>query len=213
MPTAATLELFALAALGLLIVPGPAVTYIVTRSIDQGRSAGFVSVLGIHTGSLVHVAAATLGLSAILASSAVAFTTVTYLGAAYLVVLGVRTWLDRRAEDRVDLPRASLRRVYGQAFVVSLLNPKTALFFLAFLPQFVDPARGAAASQILVLGAAFVGLGMLSDSAYALAAARLGAWLKARPRFARNRRVFTGGVLVSLGVAGAVSGHRARAAA
>jgi threonine/homoserine/homoserine lactone efflux protein len=213
MPTTATLELFALAALGLLIVPGPAVTYIVTRSIDQGRSAGLVSVLGIHTGSLVHVAAATLGLSAILASSAVAFTTVKYLGAAYLIVLGVRTWFDRHEDDRVDVARASRRRVYGQGFVVNLLNPKTALFFLAFLPQFVDPARGAAAGQILVLGAAFIGLGILSDSAYALGAAHLGAWLKARPRFARNRRLFTGGVLVTLGFAAAFSGHRARAAA
>jgi threonine/homoserine/homoserine lactone efflux protein len=211
-PTTATLGLFAIAALGLLIVPGPAVTYIVTRSIDQGRLAGLVSVLGIHTGSLVHVAAATLGLSAILASSAVAFTTVKYLGAAYLIVLGVRTWLDRRADDRVEITRASLRRVYGQGFVVNLLNPKTALFFLAFLPQFVDPARGAAAGQILVLGVAFVGIGMLSDSAYALVAARLGTWLKARPRFARNRRVFTGGILVTLGVAAAFSGHRARSA-
>jgi threonine/homoserine/homoserine lactone efflux protein len=213
MPTTATLELFALAALGLLVVPGPAVTYIVTRSIDQGRSAGLVSVLGIHTGSLVHVAAATLGLSAILASSAFAFTTVKYLGAAYLVVLGVRTWLDRRDGDHVDVARASLRRVYGQGFVVNLLNPKTALFFLAFLPQFVDPARGAAPAQILVLGAAFVGLGMLSDSTYALVAAQLGGWLKARSRFARNRRLFTGGVLVTLGVAAAFSGHRGRAAA
>jgi threonine/homoserine/homoserine lactone efflux protein len=213
MPTAASLELFALAALGLLIVPGPAVTYIVTRSIDQGRSAGLVSVLGIHTGSLVHVAAATLGLSAILASSALAFTTVKYLGAAYLVVLGVRTWLDRGEDDRLTVARASLRRVYGQGFVVNLLNPKTALFFLAFLPQFVDPARGAAAGQILLLGAAFVGLGMLSDSTYALVAARLGSWLKTRPRFARNRRRFTGGVLVTLGVAAAFSGHRAKATA
>lgn len=213
MPTTATLELFALAALGLLIVPGPAVTYIVTRSIDQGRSAGLVSVLGIHTGSLVHVAAATLGLSAILASSAVAFTTVKYLGAAYLVVLGIRTWLGRGEGDRVEIARASLRRLYGQGFVVNLLNPKTALFFLAFLPQFVDPARGAAAGQILVLGAAFVGLGMLSDSTYALVAARLGSWLKTMPRFARNRRLFTGGVLVTFGVAAAFSGHRAKATA
>jgi threonine/homoserine/homoserine lactone efflux protein len=213
MPTTATLGLFAVATLGLLIVPGPAVTYIVTRSIDQGRSAGLVSVLGIHTGSLVHVAAATLGLSAILASSALAFTTVKYLGAAYLIVLGVRTWLDRRGDERVDVPRTSLRRVYGQGFVVNLLNPKTALFFLAFLPQFVDPSRGAAAGQILVLGVAFIGLGMLSDSTYALLAARLGSWLKERPRFARNRRVVTGGVLVTLGVAAVFSGHRARAAA
>jgi threonine/homoserine/homoserine lactone efflux protein len=213
MPTTATLELFAVAALGLLIVPGPAVTFIVTRSIDQGRSAGLVSVLGIHTGSIVHVAAATLGLSAILASSAAAFTTVKFLGAAYLIALGVRAWLDRSDDQRVEIRRASLPRVYGQGFVVNLLNPKTALFFLAFLPQFVDPARGGAAGQILVLGAAFVGLGMVSDSTYALVAARLGSFLRSKPRFARNRRLFTGGVLVTLGVAAAFTGPRARARA
>src|SRR5512132_4573848 len=143
MPTTATLELFALAALGLLIVPGPAVTYIVTRSIDQGRSAGLVSVLGIHTGSIVHVAAAALGLSAILASSALSYGIVKYVGAAYLIWLGIRALRDRGEErPSVNGKEHSLARIYAQGVVVNVLNPKTALFFLAFLPQFVDVSRG-----------------------------------------------------------------------
>jgi threonine/homoserine/homoserine lactone efflux protein len=209
MPDPSTFAVFALAALGLLVIPGPSVTYIVTRSIHQGRVAGLVSVLGIHTGSVVHVVAAALGLSAVLVSSSVAFQVVKLAGAAYLIVLGVRTLLRREDGDEGDarVPHR-LSRVYAQGVIVNVLNPKTALFFLAFLPQFVDAERGSVAIQMVVLGLVFIGLGLVSDSAYAFLAARLGGWLRSRPRFARRRRQFTGGMYIALGATAALSGHR-----
>jgi threonine/homoserine/homoserine lactone efflux protein len=207
MPELSTLAVFAVAALVLLVVPGPSVLYIVTRSIDQGRMAGVVSVLGVHIGSLVHIAAAALGLSALLMSSALAFATVRYLGAAYLIYLGVRTLrergeVERSAEVRTD----RLTRVLSQGVIVNVLNPKTALFFLAFLPQFVDPSRGSVAFQIGVLGAFFVLLGMISDGTYALLAAAAGRWLRGNLRFGRLQRYFSGGVYLTLGTAAALSG-------
>jgi threonine/homoserine/homoserine lactone efflux protein len=211
MPSASTFLVFAIAAFGVLVIPGPAVLYIVTRSIHHGRAAGLVSVLGVATGSLVHVVAAALGMSALLMSSALAFRTVKLLGAAYLIWLGIRTLAGR---DDDDVPEGSeavqLSRAYGQGVVVNILNPKTALFFLAFLPQFVDPTTGAAAPQMLMLGAVFVALGCLSDGTYALVASRLGEWLRSRPTFARNRRYLSGGAYLTLGVAAALTGHRPR---
>ncbi len=134
---------FIAAALALLLVPGPSVLNIITRSINQGRLAGLASVLGIETANLIHVGAAALGLSAILLSSALAFDIVKYLGAAYLIYLGVRTLLNRNLEQESQSQKQEdLSRIYSQGFVVNLLNPKTALFFFAFLPQFVNPARG-----------------------------------------------------------------------
>jgi threonine/homoserine/homoserine lactone efflux protein len=210
MPEVHTLLLFAPVALALLVVPGPAVLYIVTRSIDQGRTAGFVSVAGIHVGSLVHVAAAAFGLSAILASSAVAFSVVKYAGAAYLIVLGVRKILggDEREEDADEAPARSLRRIFGQGVVVNVLNPKTALFFLAFLPQFVDTGRGAVWLQMVVLGLTFIALGICSDGTYALVAARAGGWLRSSLRFRRTQRYVSGGIYLSLGAVAALSGSR-----
>ena len=209
MPAPHTLLLFAAAALGLLVIPGPAVLYIVTRSIDQGRSAGVASVLGIHTGSLVHVAAAALGLSALLVSSAVAFSVVKYAGAAYLVTIGIRKLLERE-DTTIDLaadpPQRSLRSIYLQGIVVTVLNPKTALFFLAFLPQFVDVDRGAVWSQMVVLGFAFILLGMLSDSTYALVAARAGHLLRSNPRFVKGQRYVSGGIYIGLGAVAAFAG-------
>lgn len=208
MPDSHTLLVFAPVALGLLVVPGPAVLYIVTRSIDQGRLAGFVSVLGIHTGSVVHVAAAAFGLSAILASSAVAFSVVKYAGAAYLIVLGLRKLLrkDRRDELGEGSEPRSLRRIFVQGVVVNVLNPKTALFFLAFLPQFVDVERGPVWLQMVLLGLTFILLGLISDGTYALVAARAGRWLRSSARFRSAQRSVSGGVYVSLGAAAALSG-------
>lgn len=212
MPEVHTLFVFVPVALGLLIVPGPAVLYIVTRSVDQGRTAGLVSVLGIHTGSIVHVAAAAFGLSAILASSALAFSVVKYAGAAYLVLLGVRKLLAKDDGDpllEASRPR-SLRRIFVQGAVVNVLNPKTALFFLALLPQFVDVTLGAVWTQMVVLGAVFMALGIVSDSTYALVASKAGGWLRSSVRFRRAQRYVSGGIYVSLGAAAALSGSRSQ---
>jgi threonine/homoserine/homoserine lactone efflux protein len=207
-PDSATLALFVGAALALLIVPGPAVLYIVARSIEGGRSAGLISTLGIHVGSLVHVTAASLGLSSLLVSSAFAFNVVKYLGAAYLVFLGVRTLIrGNRGETRAS--EGPLRgRVFGQGIVVNVLNPKTALFFFAFLPQFVDVDRGHAGLQMLFLGLVFVALGLVSDSVWAIAAGAVSGRFRRRAGFWRASRWVSGGVYLGLGLATAFSGQR-----
>jgi threonine/homoserine/homoserine lactone efflux protein len=203
--------LFAPVALGLLVIPGPAVLYIVTRSVDQGRAAGIASVLGIHTGSLVHVAAAAAGLSALVVSSAVGFAVVKYAGAAYLIVLGIRKLVTPEEAEEIagtDRPPRSLRRIYAQGVVVNVLNPKTALFFLALLPQFVDVDRGAVWSQMLVLGFTFMALGMVSDGTYALAASKAGSLLRSSARFRAARRYVSGAIYLGLGAVAALSGSR-----
>jgi threonine/homoserine/homoserine lactone efflux protein len=195
-----TLAVFAAAALALAVVPGPAVLYIVARSVDQGRFAGLVSALGICVGSLVHVTAATIGLSSLLASSATAFTVVKYAGAAYLILLGIHRLLTREevAEVAVRPPRA-LRKIFRDGVIVNVLNPKTALFFLAFLPQFVDPAQGAATLQILVLGLVFTVIALSSDSLWALAAGTAGGLLRRSRWYLGVKRWVNGTVLVALG--------------
>jgi threonine/homoserine/homoserine lactone efflux protein len=206
---ASTFAFFAAAALVLLIVPGPSVLYIVARSVEGGRKAGLVSVLGVQTGALVHIAFATLGLSAILASSAVAFSIVKWLGAAYLVWLGLRRIFGRDEAEDVAVEPERLYRVFWQGVVVNTLNPKTALFFLAFLPQFVDPSRSAAWIQILLLGATFVALALCSDGLYALLSGTASGWLQRKVKgtaFRRKQRFVSGGVLIALGAVAAVSG-------
>jgi threonine/homoserine/homoserine lactone efflux protein len=206
-PTLSTLALFCVAATALIIVPGPAVTYIVTQSVDKGRVAGLVSALGIAAGGLVHIAAAAAGLSALLASSATAFTVVKLVGAAYLIAIGVRRLLARHEDAEAEpetVPRTH-GRLFWQGAVVNVLNPKTGLFFLAFLPQFVDPGRGAVAAQVAILGGVFVAIAVVSDSAYALAAAALAGRLRRSERARRIRRLFTGGVFVVLGVTAATA--------
>src|SRR5262249_40129390 len=156
-PGAANLGLFISAALVLLLIPGPAVLYIIGRSVEQGRLAGFVSDLGIHVATLVHVAAAALGLSAILAASALAFGVVKYAGAAYLIWIGVKKIFGKgeAADGAASAAGRSLGRLFRDGFIVNLLNPKTALFFLAFLPQFVEVDRGHVAMQVAILGLLF----------------------------------------------------------
>ncbi len=200
------LPVFLVAALILLLTPGPAVLYIVARSLDQGRLAGLVSVFSIEVGNSVHVLAAALGLSALLLSSALAFSVVKYLGAAYLIYLGIRRLLTRAAvQPTADLQRQSLRRIFKQGVIVAVLNPKTALFFLAFLPQFVDPSRGSVTAQFLTLGGLFVSMAIVTDSLYALLAGTAGQWLKSTRLFARAERYVVGSVYIGLGVTAALT--------
>ncbi|MGH8902368.1 MAG: LysE family translocator [Egibacteraceae bacterium] len=204
MPTASTFALFIAAALAFLVVPGPSVLYIVARSIHQGRAAGVLSALGVAGGSLVHTAAATLGLSALLLTSATAFTIVKLAGAAYLVWIGLQRLLGRHATATDPVPgSATLRRAFTQGMAVNILNPKTALFFLAFLPQFTDPARGPIAGQIAVLGVLLAVLGVASDGTYALVAGSAGDWLERRPRFTRTSDRAAGAVYIALGITAA----------
>src|SRR5581483_2235306 len=193
MPPASTLAVFAAAALALAVVPGPAVTYIVARSVEHGRRAGLLSVLGVSTGGLVHVAAATAGLSALLASSASAFTVVKLVGAAYLVAVGLLRLVGRGENDTGEPSHVAPGRVYAQGVLVNVLNPKTALFFLAFLPQFVQPHRWPVALQVGVLGCLFVAIAAASDSVYALVASALARRMRGSSRVQQLKRFFTGG--------------------
>jgi len=210
MPSLSTYALFIATALALLAIPGPAVLYVVGRSIDQGRTAGLASVLGITTGTIVHITAATVGLSSLVLASKAAFDAVRYAGAAYLVLLGVRRLLTRGGEEAAAgrAPR-TLRRLYTQGFVVNLLNPKTIVFVFAFIPQFVDVGAGHVWLQILLLGLTFAGLGLASDSLYAIVAGTVADRLRGTPLVARVERWFGGTVLIGLGVAAAfVAPHR-----
>jgi threonine/homoserine/homoserine lactone efflux protein len=205
MPTTATIALFSLAALALIVVPGPAVTYVVTQSLDKGRSAGLLSALGIACGGLVHVAAAAIGISALIASSAEAFTVVKLVGAAYLIVLGLIRLAGRGEGDDEEAVAAAPSRLFWQGAVVNVLNPKTALFFLAFLPQFVDPGRGPIALQAALLGTLFVVIAVFSDSTYAVVTAALADRVRGSRRARQVRRYVTGSIFVALGVTAAAA--------
>ena len=206
-----SLLLFVTGAALLLVIPGPAVTYVVSRSIGHGRAAGLVSVMGIVVGTLLHVTAATLGLSALLASSALAFQFIKYLGAAYLIYLGIRT-LRRDDSELLQAVNGERRlpRIFAQGVLVNLLNPKTALFFLAFLPQFVDPSRGHPSLQIFQLGVLFALMGWISDSVWAVLAGSVADHFRASSRLRRVQRNISGGALIALGLASAFSGAKTK---
>jgi threonine/homoserine/homoserine lactone efflux protein len=174
---ATTAWLFLTAAVLLVVIPGPGVLYVVARSVDQGRRAGLVSVLGVGIGNFIQVLLAALGLSALIASSALAFDVIRIAGGLYLIWLGInrlRTPAEFAAQLNEPTPH---RRILSQGIVVAALNPKTALFFVAFLPQFVDPAGGSVALQILLLGTVFVALALIGDSLYAVTAGAIAARL------------------------------------
>ena len=211
MPDAYTYGLFVAASLALTLVPGPAVLYVVARSVEGGRRAGLVSVLGVGVGGLVHVLFAAAGLSAILASSATAFSVVKWLGVAYLVYLGLQRMLARdEGNAAMTVGRETLGRVFSQGMIVNVLNPKTALFFLAFLPQFVEPSHGAVTAQITLLGVTFVVLALCTDGLYALLSGSAAGWLLRRrnenPWFRRVQRYVSGVVYLALGAVAAASG-------
>ena len=197
---------FIAASIVVLLIPGPGVLYVVARSVSQGYGAGLVSALGLSAGALVHVAAATAGLSAILLTSATAFGIVKVLGAGYLIYLGIRTLLARRPTPRIETSTPlSPYRLFTDGVVVSVFNPKIAVFFLAFLPQFVDPNRGPITHQVLLLGIIYVGLALITDGAYALLAGSLRHWLGGRIMQGPLPRYLSGGVYMGLGVNAALA--------
>ena len=198
---------FSIAAYILIIVPGPAMLYVIARSIEQGRLAGLASVAGVAVGSLVHTAAAALGLSAILATSALAFSIVKYAGAAYLIYLGIKTLRSRDSSAIVteSISHDSNWHIFKQGVVVNVLNPKAALFFLAFLPQFTNPANGSVALQIMLLGFVFFLIALLSDGMYAMLAGSLASLLKRNPTFERRKRLLSGTSYILLGVTAAIT--------
>lgn len=205
MPSESTLLLFSGVALVLLLVPGPAVIYIVSTAATQGRRAGLLSVAGIHSGTLVHIAAAVAGLSAIIVTSATAFTVVKLAGALYLTVVGVRM-LFGRTGDASPPQRRSNRTVFTRGLVVNILNPKTAVFFLAFVPQFVDVGVGHETTQLLVLGLTFICLGLVTDGLYALSAGTIGPRVLSAPGVQRRKDQVAGAVYLTLGVTTALAG-------
>jgi threonine/homoserine/homoserine lactone efflux protein len=189
----------------LLITPGPAVLYILARSLDQGRLAGLVSVLSIEVGNSVHVLAAAFGLAALLQTSPLAFALVRYSGAAYLVYLGARRLIKAPGTQAASAGQAChLGRIFFQGVLVAVLNPKTALFFLAFLPQFVNLALGDLTKQFLFLGGLFVSMAICTDSMYAILASTAGKWLAGNPRFIQVERYGVAGVYILLGLSAAL---------
>jgi threonine/homoserine/homoserine lactone efflux protein len=202
MPDLATLLLFAGSVATLVLIPGPNLMYIVTRSVEAGRKAGLASVLGVETGTMIHVAAAAFGLSALLASSAVAFEIVKYVGVAYLVYLGIRALRGGKAPEAQVTP-AGMRRTVAEGMLVNVLNPKVSLFFLAFLPQFVDPEKGSAATQILVLGLVFIAIAATLDLLFVL-----GANLVGKRIGGGGSHRFAGGVYLALAALAAATGGR-----
>ena len=210
MPSLSAVELFAVAAFALIIIPGPAVLYIVSQSVGQGRAGGLAAVLGVEIGAFVHVAGAALGVSAILASSATAFSVLKLAGGAYLIVLGIRRLLERDSESQLVTGRTRpLGAIFRQGVIVNALNPKTALFFLAFLPQFVDPDKGHVGLQAAILGVVWVLIATVCDAVWAIGSGSLVGLLRTSARARRIERRASGGILIGLGVLATLA-HPAR---
>ncbi|WP_446666239.1 LysE family translocator [Flexivirga sp. B27] len=200
MPTSNTMMTFMGATLAVLLVPGPSVAYVMSRSIAQGRSAGLVSMLGLETGAMLHVCAAAAGVAALVAASHPIYAALRYGGAAYLIYLGVRELRAAAETEAVAATtRASRSRLYRDGVLVDLLNPKSALFFVAFLPQFVDPVQGPASGQVIALGCCFVVMAAVCDSSYALIAGSLGRRLRESARAQRIMPRATGCIYIGLG--------------
>jgi len=209
LPDLETLAVFVPAALVVLLVPGPAVMFLVARTVEEGRTAGVVSILGFAAGGMVHVAAAALGLSTILAQGYLALSLIKYVGAGYLVYLGVRTLRSNESNRRERKPgHPPLTRVFTEALTVNLLNPKSVLFFFAYLPQFVQESRGAASTQIMLLGFLFHLLSIVTDLGYIIVASSAQHLVSTGPRLSHWRRHFSGWSYIGLGVCAAISNQR-----
>ncbi|MBD2104565.1 LysE family translocator [Leptolyngbya sp. FACHB-261] len=208
MPEMPMFGLFLTAAVLLAITPGPGIFYVLTRSLKGGRAEGLASSFGTAVGGFVHVIAAALGLSAILATSSIAFAIVKYVGAAYLIYLGIRTLVsDNEIELEADIPVSTASNAFRQGIITEVLNPKTALFFLAFVPQFIDP-QGIVILQFVLLGSISVALNTSADISVALLASPIGQWLRTSAKLRRRQRLFTGWSLIGLGTYVAVADNK-----
>jgi threonine/homoserine/homoserine lactone efflux protein len=209
-PDLPTLVAFSLVTLALVATPGPGLLYVIARSFDQGRRAGLASMLGIESAELIYIAVAAAGLSALLAASAAAMEIVRYVGAAYLIALGIRHW--RRAADPDDALAGSDRLLFAHGFVIQMLNPKVAFFFVAYFPQFVT-ADSAAAPQFLLLGGFYIAIACLSDGVFVLLASRAGRYLARHTRARRRIGRASAASYIGLGLFAAVAGDRSAVSA
>ncbi|MBJ7270899.1 MAG: hypothetical protein RI966_109 [Actinomycetota bacterium] len=205
MPDLNSLISFAVASVALLVIPGPAVIYIVNRSVADGRQIGLAAVVGLELGTFMHVLAATVGLSAILATSENAFNVVKYLGASYLVLIGLRTLTRKPEAISTSASSMTQSQAFRQGFIINTLNPKIALFFLSFLPQFIDPNISSNARQSLILGSVFVLCGFVIDGVYALTASSLREVLVKGKALPFIQQYVAGVVFVLLGAAAALA--------
>ncbi|MBD1869004.1 LysE family translocator [Cyanobacteria bacterium FACHB-471] len=210
MPNLPQLYLFSVASLVILLMPGPAVLYVIVQSIKQGRMTGIIAVLGLEFGTFFHVLAAAFGISALLSSSITVFNLLKFLGTAYLIYLGICKLLpfEKMQHERID-QHESLKQIFWQGVMVELFNPKTMLFFFAFLPQFVTPIKGRVALQMLTLGLLFIGLAIVIDLLYAMLAGSVGHLLRDNRWFMRRHRYVESSVYIGLGVVIALSGSQA----
>lgn len=196
-----TLLAFIGASMIVLLTPGPGVLYVVTRGAFQGRTAAVVSAAGLSVGALAHVAFAVIGLSALLVASATAFAIVNYVGAAYLIWIGLQMILTRsRLTPGEPPPPQPMRRLFRDGVIITVFNPKVAIFFLAYLPLFADPAAGAVWNQLLLLGVIYAVLAFFSDSAYGILAGTARNWVRSRVLHSRFMQWLSGGIFVGLGV-------------
>jgi threonine/homoserine/homoserine lactone efflux protein len=204
-----SLTLFIAASWVLILTPGPDMIYVLTRGIAQGKQAGVVSALGVTLGILVHTLAAALGLAIVLQTSALAFRIVKYVGALYLLYLGMKTLKDRSSLTLAPghQPR-QLRTLFWQGVLSNVTNPKVALFFLAFLPQFVHPNQGHVPVQMIMLGLIFAFFGVIYLSGLGYTAGHVGTWIAQHPRYLKPLRWATGGIFLGLGLRLALSERR-----
>lgn len=195
--------IFFLAAASILIlIPGPSVLYIMAKSVEQGYKAGIVSVLGIGIGSMVHVAAAAIGISSILLTSSTAFSIVKYLGAIYLIYLGVKKLLGKIPNKQPVITNKNKRldKIFYEGILVNTFNPKTAIFFFSFLPQFINIDKGGNASQILFLGILFTVFAILSDTLYVLLSVKISKWFTSSKKYLKRQKNITGSIYIALGL-------------
>ena len=210
MPSLNTIIIFTAAAFAVTAIPGPSMLYVMSRSIGQGRVAGILSALGLATGLFIHTLVASFGLSIIFVYSPLAYMTIKYLGALYLIYMGTRMLITGNAlfSSAESNPTTNGSRIYSQGIITEILNPKTALFFLSFLPQFVDPTLGSPAVQLFIFGCILMITALSADLLIAITGSIISQWLIRRPLTHKIQQWLTGGVLIGLGMRLAISGRK-----